>query len=335
MAETKPCPFCAETIRVEAVKCRFCGEMLAGKRAPKKRQWYRGVIKDFDGSSGTCSFCDTPFTVEEDSYGSILYCPACSKGNIIPNEDGSIPSKEEAASAELREIAEATWHDDDEDDETSRPSRPRQHHDTRSGKKAKEEPSSLTTAVVVVWVLVGIAAVVVGSMVLTNRSQRHSNAPASTEVRANTELEPVAAPPGGKANASTEAEFKLDGEYVEAAGAHLKSLRGEFLRKKVKLAVRIEKARFNESVGGFGNVTLAQGTTLDRQFRILLRYTDIPEDLKEQLEKQGVDSGSLITIWGNIFEFGQYPTEVGGVFNVTKDACYMKVDRWQRMQPPR
>jgi len=29
---TKPCPYCAETIRYAAVKCRFCGEFLSGAK---------------------------------------------------------------------------------------------------------------------------------------------------------------------------------------------------------------------------------------------------------------------------------------------------------------
>jgi len=35
----KRCPFCAEDIRDEAVKCRFCGSMLDG--SVLTRTWYR------------------------------------------------------------------------------------------------------------------------------------------------------------------------------------------------------------------------------------------------------------------------------------------------------
>jgi len=33
---TKPCPYCAETIRYAAVKCRFCGEFLSGDRRQRE-----------------------------------------------------------------------------------------------------------------------------------------------------------------------------------------------------------------------------------------------------------------------------------------------------------
>jgi phage shock protein PspC (stress-responsive transcriptional regulator) len=41
MSETKICPYCAEEVRAEAVKCKHCGSYLGGPRRSSASDWVR------------------------------------------------------------------------------------------------------------------------------------------------------------------------------------------------------------------------------------------------------------------------------------------------------
>ena len=49
---TKRCPYCAEEIKAEAVKCRFCGSLLQ-PGTPLTRSWYR--VREGKMIAGVCA----------------------------------------------------------------------------------------------------------------------------------------------------------------------------------------------------------------------------------------------------------------------------------------
>ncbi len=68
---TRPCPYCAEQIRVSAIKCRFCGSMLNPPTAPQ--QFGPAPLSGDDGRSQSGRVCSILSVV----FGCVafLLCP--------------------------------------------------------------------------------------------------------------------------------------------------------------------------------------------------------------------------------------------------------------------